>query len=132
MLIILPATDEDGSWLHELNVKAKPEDGPSDVPPPTDIPDPRPTPTTTPTDTPAPGPTTTSTSTQDRPLTSITGTPGSTTSPVTGPSSDQPGKSTLRQLAQTGASVLGIVAVGALLLLLGGYVMRRNNKGEQR
>lgn len=136
MLIILPATNEDGSWLHELSVKAKTEDDGGDVPPPTDIPDPRPTPTptptTTPTDTPVPRPTSTSTSTQDRPLTSITGTPGSTTSPVAGPSTDQPGKSTLRQLAQTGASVLGIVAVGALLLLLGGYMMRRNNKGEQR
>lgn len=136
MLIILPATNEDGSWLHELSVKAKTEDDGGDVPPPTDIPDPRPTPTptttSTPTDTPVPRPTTTSTSTQDRPLTSITGTPGSTTSPVAGPSTDQPGKSTPRQLAQTGASVLGIVAVGTLLLLLGGYVMRRNNKGEQR
>lgn len=136
MLIILPATNEDGSWLHELSVKAKTEDGGGDVPPPTDIPDPRPTPTptttSTPTDTPVPRPTSTPTSTPDRPLTSITGTPGSTTSPVAGPSADQPGKSTPRQLAQTGASVLGIVAVGALLLLLGGYVMRRNNKGEQR
>lgn len=136
MIIILPATTEDGSWLHELSVKAKTEDDGGDVPPPTDIPDPRPTPTptttSTPTDTPVPRPTTTSTSTQDRPRISITGTPGSTTSPVAGPSTDQPGKSTPRQLAQTGASVLGIVAVGALLLLLGGYVMRRNNKGEQR
>ena len=120
MLIILPATNEDGS----------------DVPPPTDIPDPRPTPTptttSTPTDTPAPRPTSTPTSTPDRPFDSITGAPGNTTSPVPGPSTDQPGKSTFRELAQTGASVLGIVAAGALLLLLGGYVMRRNNKGEQR
>ena len=136
MLIILPATNEDGSWLHELSVKAKTEDDGGDVPPPTDIPDPRPTPTptttSTPTDTPAPRPTSTPTSTPDRPFDSITGAPGNTTSPGSGPSTDQPGKSTFRELAQTGASVLGIVAAGALLLLLGGYVMRRNNKGEQR
>ena len=117
-------------------MKAKTEDDGGDVPPPTDIPDPRPTPTptttSTPTDTPAPRPTSTPTSTPDRPFDSITGAPGNTTSPGSGPSTDQPGKSTFRELAQTGASVLGIVAAGALLLLLGGYVMRRNNKGEQR
>ncbi|ATZ06878.1 LPXTG cell wall anchor domain-containing protein [Corynebacterium striatum] len=118
MLIILPATNEDGSWLHELSVKAKTEDGGGDVPPPTDIPDPRPTPTPTPT--------------RDRPITSTSSTPGTTTSPVPNPSTDKPGHPSSGRLAQTGASVLGIVAVGALLLLLGGYVMRRNNKGEQR
>ncbi|CAB0581976.1 LPXTG cell wall anchor domain-containing protein [Corynebacterium diphtheriae] len=118
MLIILPATNEDGSWLHELSVKAKAEDGGGDVPPPTDIPDPRPTPTPTPT--------------RDRPITSTSNTPGITTSPVPNPSTDKPGNPSSGRLAKTGASVLGIVAVGALLLLLGGYVMRRNNKGEQR
>ena len=122
MLVILPATNEDGSWLHEVLIEAKTEDDGGDVPPPVDIPDPRPMPTPTPTPTPTP----------DQPITSTPGAPGNTTSPVPGPSTDQPGTSTPSRLAQTGASVLGIVAAGALLLLLGGYVMRRNNKGEQR
>ena len=136
MLVILPATNEDGSWLHDVSIKAKTEDGGGDVPPPTDIPDPRPTPTLTPTPTPDQPSTSTpdrpGTSTPDQPITSTPGAPGNTTSPVPGPSTDQPGTSTPSRLAQTGASVLGIVAAGALLLLLGGFVMRRNNKGEQR
>ncbi|MDK8469791.1 pilin N-terminal domain-containing protein [Corynebacterium accolens] len=126
MIVVLPATDKEGNWLHDLKVVAKTDDGGGDVPPPTDIPDPRPTPTPTPSkpnptpppeDTKPPGPGSDGSETTET-------TPADT--PPAGPEKPKPS-----QLARTGASVLGILVLAAGLIAAGMLLIRRNNKGDQ-
>lgn len=126
MIVVLPATDKEGNWLHDLKVVAKTDDGGGDVPPPTDIPDPRPTPTPTPSEpnpTPPPEGTTPPGPGSDGSETTET-TP--TDTPPEGPEKPKPS-----QLARTGASVLGILVLAAGLIAAGMLLIRRNNKGDQ-
>lgn len=126
MIVVLPATDKEGNWLHDLKVVAKTDDGGGDVPPPTDIPDPRPTPTPTPSKpspTPPPEDTTPPGPGPDGSETTET-TPADT--PPEGPEKPKPS-----QLARTGASVLGILVLAAGLIAAGMLLIRRNNKGDQ-
>lgn len=128
MIVVLPATDKEGNWLHDLKVVAKTDDGGGDVPPPTDIPDPRPTPTPTPTpsepSSPPPEGTTPPGPGSDGSETTET-TPADT--PPAGSEKPKPG-----QLARTGASVLGLLVLAAGLIAAGVLLIRRNNKGDQR
>ena len=126
MIVVLPATDKEGNWLHDLKVVAKTDDGGGDVPPPTDIPDPRPTPTPTPSKpspTPPPEDTTPPGPGPDGSETTET-TPADT--PPEGPEKPKPS-----QLARTGASVLGLLVLAAGLIAAGMLLIRRNNKGDQ-
>lgn len=129
MIVLLPATDKEGNWLHDLKVVAKTDDGGGHVPPPTDIPDPRPTPTPTPTpsepnSTPPPEETTPPGPGSDGSETKETS-PADT--PPAGPEKPKPS-----QLARTGASVLGLLVLAAGLIAAGVLLIRRNNKGDQR
>ena len=129
MIVVLPATDKEGNWLHDLKVVAKTDDGGGHVPPPTDIPDPRPTPTPTPTPsepnpTPPPEGTTPPGPGSDASETTTT-TPADT--PPTDPQKPKPS-----QLARTGASVLGVLVLAAVLIAAGVLLIRRNNKGDQQ
>ena len=56
-------------------------------------------------------------------------TSGVPSTPLTPGEPDKP--SGIERLARTGASVLGVVAVGAVLFILGGLLMRRRRDGEE-
>lgn len=123
MLVLLPASSKDGHWIHDVKIVAKTDRGGGEVPPPTDIPDPRPTPTPSqPQQTPPPGGNMT---TSPR----ATATPGANTeapSPVEekGPSASQ--------LAQTGASIIGLIALAACFIYGGVTLVRHERKRENK
>ena len=101
-----------------FTVKAEVTPTPTPTPTPTTTPTPTPTPTTTPTPTPTPTstPTPTPTSTPT-PTDSPTATPTPTDSPTSTPTPTKPG------LPETGTSDASPLALGALVLLVGGGVL---------
>lgn len=120
LLVVLPATDRDGKWIHEISVSAKTDESGGRIVPPTEIPDPRPS--TTP-----PRPDSTPTTLAPPPQM----TTGSNVPPDQSDnkqSSNTPSHSVPGQLAHTGASVLGLTAIAAVLILAGVLLARRKTE----
>ena len=119
-VITLPvARKNPDGWRYEVAVYAKAQPGestPPVTPPPSTV-----TTTTT------PPVTTTTTTTTTPPVTTTTTTPVTTTTTPDKPSTTERIR---KGLASTGANVLGLIAVGVGLLLLGGFLVARRRRSE--
>lgn len=100
LLVLLPMTSKSGAWLDEVTIEVKSDNGITTPTPPKEIPNPNPTPT------PTPPPLTTS----------------QTPPPTTETTPDKPGTG---RLPETGASVLGIIVIGLIMVMFGGLAIRR-------
>ncbi len=120
----------DGDYQVMVTNTRKPEPNPTPTPTPTLTPTPTPTPAPTPTPTPGPSGTPTptpGTSGTPTPGPSGTSTPGTSETPTPGPTPEQP-SGPKKELARTGAAVMGLVALALAAIGGGTLLMLRSRK----